>query len=269
MDDGVRLTLDFENSKPVELLDLAASFGALGEEYAEFVHRRGFDPQAGNVRLYISELRSGSIIAELKALADQSSFILEHADVFAAFVANLKELVDFFMGAAIGKPEVTKQQAERVHQFLEPVAKDGGSQLFVNVSGAVSGDVRIEINSVQANAVQNGVKRFLGPPLPSQGFFENEVLYLRQVRDDPRSTVGDRGVIERFSPNAVKLRIGNEAVKRAILEQPYPFKVAYLVDGQMGTVEGSPSSSIRFSMSGMFPRRLARRRSEGTARLRV
>jgi hypothetical protein len=103
------------------------------------------------------------------------------------------------------------------------------------------GKVNIVINSEQANAVQNGVRRFIGPQPKIQGTFEREVLYLHQVRDDPKSKAGDRGIIERFSPKPVKLHIMTAEAKAAILDEPYPFKKAYVVDGQVSTVEGDPA----------------------------
>ncbi len=235
------LTIDFKNTRPVELLDLTASLQALGEEYVEFVNLRGFDPQAGNVRLYISELRSGSIIAELKSLVDQASFVLDHADIFAAFVTNLNDLTQFFLGrSASPSVQVSKPEAARLSQFVEPVAKDGGSQIFLTVNGDVTAPITINLNSQDANVIQNRVRRYLGPPIPSQGLFEKEVLYLVQVRADTKSKVGDRGVIERFSAKPVKLEFMNEAAKRTVLDEAHPFDRAYVVDGRAGTVDGEP-----------------------------
>src|SRR3954466_6809284 len=92
-----------------------------------------------------------------------------------------------------------------------------------------------------ANAIQNNVRRFLGPVPPDPGSFQREVLYLHQMRGDPMSRVGDRGIIERFSTRPVKLHFMTPESKAAILDRPYPFKVAYVIDGQVGTVKGEPA----------------------------
>lgn len=251
------LTISFKNQRPVELLDLTASLQALGQEYVEFVNAGGFDPQAGNVRLYVSELRTSSIIAELKALVDQASFVLEHIDVFAAFVANLNDVIGFFLDRSSpeAKPEITKAAATRIFQIVEPVAKDGGSQLILSVTGDVTAPINVvTVNSADANVIQNRIRRFLGPPLPSQGVFEREVLYLQQVRGDAKSHAGDRGVIETFSRKPVKLEFTNETAKNAVLEQPFPFKMAYLVDGRASTVEGQPALYKIYAVHEAFER---------------
>lgn len=237
------LLIDFKNRRPVELLDLTASLSALGQEYVDFVHSRGFDPKTGNIRLYVAGIRTGSIITELKAIAEQASLVLEHTELFCAFVANLDDIVKYFLGrprVGLDYSPVSKSEASRVAQVLEPVAKDSGSQLILSVTGDINAPITININSEEANAVQNGVRRFLGPPIPTQGRFEKEVLYLRQVSGDAKAKVGDRGTIERFSTKPVRLEFMNEPAKRAVLDQPFPFAKAYLVDGQAGTVEGEP-----------------------------
>lgn len=99
----------------------------------------------------------------------------------------------------------------------------------------------ITINSESANAIQNNVRRHLGPALPEPGTFQREVLYLEQMRGDPKSKVGDRGIIERFSTKPVKLHFMTPESKAAVLQRPYPFKVAYVIDGQVSTVKGEPA----------------------------
>src|SRR5947208_2260741 len=69
----------------------------------------------------------------------------------------------------------------------------------------------------------------------------NAKLYLQQVRGDPKSKVGDRGVIERFSTKPVKIHFMTPESKAAVLDRPYPFKVAHVVDGQVSTVKGEPA----------------------------
>jgi hypothetical protein len=182
----VSLTVRLENSRPVELIDLAISLEALGQEYRTFVHRSGHDDIAGNATLYIEEIRSGSIVVQLKALLEQASFVVDHLDVLAGFVTNIQDLVDFFLGRpGLKQPPVPRDEAERLSTMLQPVAKDVGGQLTINVTGNY-GPITINpvfINSERANAVQNGIRRYLDPSIPAQGRFERELLYLDQFAE--------------------------------------------------------------------------------------
>jgi hypothetical protein len=158
----IALTVRFENSRPVELIDLGTSFEALGQEYQRFVHRSGHDTIPENAKLYITEIRAGSILVQLKAFLEQASFLVDHVHVLAGFVTNLQDLVDFFLGRpALKQPPVPRDEAERLGEVLQPVAKDAGAQLTISVTGN-TGPVTIApiiITSERANAVQNGIRR--------------------------------------------------------------------------------------------------------------
>ena len=247
-----QLTVRLENRRPVDVTDLGRMLQALGTEYEEFVVAR-FEGPPVNARLFVSRVETGSILLVLQGLLDQASFILKHVEVFAGFMGNLQEIIDFLLvgkgaGAGTGKlPEaVTSASVERISTIVEPVAKDGGSNLTLNVT--VSGNSApvyvqpIIISSERANALQNSARRFLGPPLPSSGTFKGELLQLYQMKGDIKAKTGDKGIIEKFSVRPVKLHFMTPQVKAAIVDQQdNPFRMAYVVDGEMGTIGGEPS----------------------------
>jgi hypothetical protein len=242
-DEHAELTVRFENRRPVDTTDLGRMLLALGTEYEEFVIAR-FEGPPVNARLYVSHVETGSIILVLHSLLDQASFILEHIEIFAGFITNLHEIIDFLLQSPTTRdatpkvPEaVSPASVERISTIVEPVAKDGGSNLTINVT--VSGNqapVHIQpviISSERANALQNSARRFLSPALPSSGGFKGELLRLHQMRGDIKAKTGDRGIIEKFSPRPVKLHFMTPEVKAAIVDQQdNPFKMAYIVDGR-------------------------------------
>jgi hypothetical protein len=73
--DGL-FTLKLDNKQPVALDDLSASFGALGQAFQDYLLSEGLAPPADGVRLYVHELRTGSIIASFQAIADQAKLFL-------------------------------------------------------------------------------------------------------------------------------------------------------------------------------------------------
>lgn len=244
-DDSV-LRIEFNNTKPIELVDLTLSFTALAESFKDFANRTG-DPRPDNLRLYVKEIRSGSVIADLVAIAEQSQFLLEHAEVFAGFVANTNDLVNFFLEKN-SKPSVepTQRQAKQIAQIIEPVAKDFGSQMNMNVMEG--GVVHIHhhhhfsINGMEANAVQNGVTRFLGPQLPSSKMMPDQLMVLEQVKNNPAAKTGDRGIIEAISNRPVRLHFSSEQTKRAILDMHHnPFDCVFQVNVEVRSTNGRPA----------------------------
>ncbi|UWU86163.1 hypothetical protein N2605_06845 [Bradyrhizobium yuanmingense] len=243
-----RLEVRFDNRRPIDITDLGRSLQALGQEYEEFVVGR-YEPAPTNSRLYVARVETGSILLILEPLLDQASFIVKHIDVFAGFVTNLQEIVDFLLLAQSKSKKVkavNPASVERVSEIVDPVAKDGGSTLTVNVH--VQGNTApvniqpIIINHERANALQNQARRYLGPEIPTSGGFRSELLQLYQMKGDAKAKTGDRGVIEKFSKRPIKLRFMSPEVKAAIVDQQdNPFKMAYIVDGEMSTIRGEPA----------------------------
>lgn len=243
MEDNSVLRIEFKNTKPIELVDLTASFTALAESFKDYANAKTGDPHPDNLRLYVKEIRSGSIIADLITVADQAQWVMEHVEVFAGFVTNTNELVNYFLGRKTGS-EPTVREAKQIAQFVEPVAKDFGSQLNMNVmdGGTVHVHQHFHINGVEANAVQNGVNRFLGPRLPSSQIVPDQWMVLEQVKNSASAKSGDRGVIEAIYPKPVRLQFSSEEAKRRVLDlQENPLQCVFQVNVEVRSVAGKPA----------------------------
>jgi hypothetical protein len=91
------LTVRIDNTRPVEISDLGRSLQALGKQFEEFVVSHGYDQTPANAQLFVSHLETGSIIVTLQAFLEQASFVLKHVDVFAGFVGNIHDIIDFLI----------------------------------------------------------------------------------------------------------------------------------------------------------------------------
>jgi hypothetical protein len=247
IEDGAELTFHFENRHPVDVTDLGSSLQALGTQYEEYVAASGHDLPAVNARLYIKSASAGSIIVKLHTLLDQASFLVKNIEILAGFVTNIYEIIEYLLNdQKAPKPAaITPSAVERISSVMEPVAKDGGSKLTININ--VVGNTApvtvapVVISSIEANAVQNAAKRYLGAKPSTAGPFKKELLQLYQMKGDANAKTGDRGIIEKFSQKPVKLHFMTPDVKANILDQQdNPFKMAYVVDGEVSTVGGQP-----------------------------
>jgi hypothetical protein len=95
---------------------------------------------------------------------------------------------------------------------------------------------------MEANAIQNTIQRRIhGMREPVTGVHNNVVLYWYQARGTPASSPIDKGVIESLSSNPVKVLFTSDAIKAALLlEEDNPFRMVYLVDVAVETVNGRP-----------------------------
>jgi hypothetical protein len=92
------LTYTLNNIRPVELLDLTNSLLAIGEQYRSFVRRQNGALVEDNYRLYVREIRTGSIIVDLISLATQPQVLGPIAPFIVQFTSELSEWFEFFKG---------------------------------------------------------------------------------------------------------------------------------------------------------------------------
>jgi hypothetical protein len=237
------LRVEIRNRTPVELSDLALSFQALAEAFDDYAAASTKDPLPSNIRLFVRELRPGSIIADLIAVAEQAQWLVDHGVVLAGFVANTQEIINFLLGVGSEKAPPTARAVSQVAQIVEPIAKDFASQLNIQVSSGSEVNVyNININSRDANALQNSARRFLGPSLPATEIRTDELLILEQVKNSSSAQTGDRGVIESITRRPVKLVFLSEDAKKQVLDLPAnPFQCVFLVDVEVKAVDGRPT----------------------------
>lgn len=243
VDESAVLHIEIKNGKPVELADFTASMAAFADAFKDFASAHTADPLPDNMRLYVKSMQSGSIIAEMVALTEQAQFLLEHAEVMAAFVGNLQDVLNFFLGKPVSDGvQPTVKQAKQVSSIVEPIAKDSAAQMNVAINGDVHFHTQFNINSMEANAVQNAAGRYIGPRLPASQFMADQLLTLEQVRNSTKATSADRGTIEAISPRAVKLQFSSEETKRQVLElHENPFQQIFQVNVEVRSVEGKPA----------------------------
>lgn len=242
MEELPKLLIKIENSQPVELFDMTLSMAAIANEYKRFMLDQPVNSPDGEIRLYIKEIRSGSIVTELAAMAPGLLPFTEHAESIVKYAKHLKTAIEWFSGKSKDKPDkIDKAGLQNLSSIVEPIAKDNASQLNI---GVINGPVtyNININSTEANAVQNKVKReqeSLKEPI--SGIHEKVVLYWAQAKNQKDCKTGDKAKIESIYKGSVKVIFINDGLKvKMLYGQPYPFKMAFLVDVAVETVNDKP-----------------------------
>jgi hypothetical protein len=256
MNGPVKLTFEIKNQHPVELVDLTQSLLSFADEYKRYIAGNEDPVVAEDVRLYVKEMRSGSIIADLVANAPYALPLIENANTVFEFIKYLKEATDYLLGKSDKKPELDKANYENFVKILEPISKDHSSQLNI---GAINinqpqAPVIINLNSLESNAAQNAAKRELDAlKEPVTGMHEKVLLYWYQARNDPHSDKGDRAIIESIFSSPVKVVFVNETIKAKILSGDL-FHLAYVVDVAVETIKGRPALYRILEMHESFER---------------
>jgi len=231
-----KITLKLDYSQPVELVDLSLALLSFGNEYARFSNTS--EQGIPESKLYLHKIEQGSIIAEFVAIASQGSVFIDNATALQGFALKLQEVIGYFLGGQKDKPAMDKKQLDQYEAFLQPVAKDPGGQWLISGNE----NVNITINHIEANAIQNGIKRereLLKEPV--SGLHEQVVLVFKQTSGDSPK-VGNRAVVESISKNKVKTVFADKSVHDDMLMGvENPLTGGYLVDVRVETIDDKPA----------------------------
>lgn len=233
----VRLKVEIKNQQPIELLELTKSLVALGNQFTKYVSEHGDSKEAREAKLYIKEIRTGSVILDLVETASIGMIpFIENLQTITGFAKHLKTLYDIFLAKKkTPLPQsLTTNDYKDLSQILNPIAADSASQM--NISATVNGNVELHfhIDSLEANALQNVIGKEIKSikvPETGDGIETKVLLRLYQARADSKENKGNKGIIEELTPKPINLIFEDDAIKNTILQGEHnPFKTVYVVD---------------------------------------
>lgn len=247
LDFSSKLEITIKNEKPVVLVDLTLALLAVAQQFESFIENETAEHPSTGSELFIKEVRSGSIVVELIAQAIPVVPLLWQGGSLVEWVGHAKSTIEWLNGKLSKPPkDVSKQDLRQWNNILEPIAKDHGSQLNFSVSNGGQVVNQFFINSEQANAAQNAIRRELGRlEEPDDHTQRKRVMVWYQTKFDETSQTGSKAVIETVTKAPVKVIFENNAVKKAMLSGdprfPKPWhELAYIVDVRVQTVQGIP-----------------------------
>lgn len=235
---GRSLIFEIKNSRPVDLIQLTTALAALGDQFKRFIAEEG-DIDA-DARLYVHEIRAGSIIAELIAFGKAIGDLYEVSDKLAGFVPLLSDMTQAVLNLRPAAKGLDRATVKNIRNIYAPIAVDPGAQL--NVIDNSNGTINFNFNVTPPDAatIVYNADHLLNSQLPDEQRFTNEPMTLFQMRNAPPGRTGDYGTIDRFSPKARKLTFMSEEVKDTILHhEGNPFEQVFWVDGVVKTAGGN------------------------------
>lgn len=240
-----KLTIKIENKRPIEVTDFADSFNALAEEYYKFLSESEHYALKHETKLYIKEIRTGSIITELSDLVPLALPFIEHTNSIIGFSGFLKDAFNYFLGKSQKKPkDFDLKDCANFHNIIKPVAKDNGSMIqFTGDWNFEGSTVNFNFNSLEANAIQNGIAREREElKEPTRNIEKNVLFYWDSAKYDDKSKSIDRGFVDSISKNSLRVTFEDQLIKRKMLDmEENPFHYMFLVDVEVMTVKGIPT----------------------------
>jgi len=213
---SVVLTLTIDNSQPIELNAFVNSFTSLASEYKKSLESKGLDSEA---ELYITEVRSGSIVADVMPVV---------ATAFPAIAASTEQL-----GQAV---DFVNSWAERLTKL-----KNG----FVP-EGTTKSDLKVFTDTVQAVAADPNASQLLEAATFEDGKRQIKAAFKFTTNDATEISKTIEGEYKRLEQSSEKIhervlmyftrsdignapiekRSGERAVIRSISEHDLPIMYA-------------------------------------------
>src|SRR5690606_37675526 len=127
---------------------------------------------------------------------------------------------------------------------IKPVAKDNGSMIqFIGDWNFKGSTVNFNFNSLEANAIQNGIAREREElKEPTRNIEKNVLFYWDSAKYDEKSKSIDRGFVDSISKNSLRVTFEDQLIKKQMLDMDEnPFHYMFLVDVEVMTVKGIPT----------------------------
>lgn len=258
---AARLQIKFGVERPVELIQLTLALQGFARDYRRYandvIREKGGRVSDDDIRLYVTDIHRGSILAELASAVPVLGAFMPLIDVsplFTGYVQFLGETISYLRALA-SKPDVkpsdvntTKAAAQAVSDIVAVVANQPGSSLHFAAkatdTGGASLTYELHYNSEEAAEAQRGAL-IAQKVLDYRGGadYENVLLYFQRTSTDLAKADGrtdDKAVVNSISPKALPVHFAS-ALDAAMVNdmkadpKQNPFKAAFRVDVNVET----------------------------------
>lgn len=241
-----KLQIHIEYSKKIELGNYIDSLNSINNEYTQYIHEtpNHLDPE--EIKLLVNEIRTGSIITELITFSPTLLPFIENTNTILDFTKHIANVINLLKSKnnIIQNTEQlpSTNTLTNIQGLVSPILNDPKGK--ITLEGCNFGDncnVSIFIDSNEARKIHakaQEIKNF--KPTPDSNIKEQVLLFFTQTNGSTKNINSDKGVIESISKGSVKVRFASNELKRSMLLEQHPYKVAYIVDVEIETVDNKP-----------------------------
>lgn len=228
LSDAPHLTFVLEHDGPIPLAELTHSLQRLAGRYARQAKGDEDEP-----RLYVTEVRKGSIVIILVAAAAAIVPVIAGANQIAKFAENVRGLVDHFTGKEKSKEQVTKADCDDMRALAAPVIHTINARLVIFTNES-PGEV-VNLPSHQAMVADNrAAMERLALTEKEENVTTEVLLVWDQLKNAPGVDEGrsaDRAIIQEVDARPRQVTFAAEGLKEQMTDEAFnPLKKAFVVD---------------------------------------
>lgn len=244
--DDSKLQIHIEYSNKIELEHYINSLHSVNSEYLNYISTARNHLQPNDIKLYVNEIRSGSIITDLIAYSPTMLAFAEHANTLIDFTKHITKTINLLKNNSaqeiIKEDKINTTTLNNIQDLVEPILNDNKGKIsFDAVNIGDNCTIHLTINSTNANEIYNNaqaIKDFR--PSPKTNIKEQVLLIFTQTNGSTKNINSDKGIIESITKSAVKVRFTSDELKKSMLIEQHPYKVAYIVDVEIETIDDKP-----------------------------
>jgi len=234
-----KVTVKFDNTKPVEVTDFLTSIHSFRKEYESIVKQEGFKIDDDDMKLYI-HVKEGCIQWEfIRVLWDSKPVQATLGFVGEKVLHKTWEKVTTIFSKVQKEESVNEkevQELENAKGVLQPAKSDLGSKISYKYENK---EEKVELNFEIQGASGRGIYDKIGEiiskkKLPSNDDFEDKILQL--TISSRQNSTAIRGVIEDFDEKDYQIAFSKD-IQDTIANEIKPFEGCYLVNGSVKTAK--------------------------------
>ncbi|MCW3780274.1 hypothetical protein OM960_01565 [Defluviimonas sp. CAU 1641] len=249
-EEGIAIVFNLDLSEPVEISDFVSAFSGLGSQFER--HLRTARPDLeGEVKIYVKEVRKGSIEAELIPLAYNTLItVMDHSQIITGFVKSISDKIAGFQRPGGRLEGATKSELTQIVDTVAAVANDPDGKATVSAiryrKTEKITEFSLEFDTRQAQAAIMEIDAQYKEIASVTDFdHENKLLTFYQSNRRDSDKTGEKGIIEDISPKPLAVVYASELAKERIKSEMLDgdrniYKLGFFVDVNVQMRSGKP-----------------------------
>lgn len=249
-ENGVSIVFNLDLSQPVEISDFVSAFAGLGAQFERHIRSEHPDLE-GEVKVYVKEVRKGSIEAELIPLAYNTIITaIDHHQIATKFVKSLAKKIGLVSSRGGRLPNGTKSELTEIVNTIAAVANDPNGKATVSAvhykkTGKTT-EFSMELLTRDAKIALESIEgQFKEIESVTDFDHSNKLLTFYQSNRKAADKSGEKGVIEDISPKPLAIVYASDLAKERIKSEMLDgdrniYKLGFFVDVNVQTRNGRP-----------------------------
>lgn len=241
--EDVLLQIKIDNKKPVELISITSSLLSLNNQYISYVKYHASENIKSEARLYVKEIKKGSMIFELVDIAIGVLPFMETTNTIIGFANYCCDMLGYFLGKS-DRDNVSINDSKDYSNFVNPIIADNNAVIHIGTVINGNYNLMLGITNTEANAIQNTARLEIEKlsAIDRVNLYKQVLMTWEQASSDIKNNTKNKGVIDSIFPNkAFKVLFENEDIKSAMLYgDNNPLTCVYEVDVRVETSQNKP-----------------------------